>query len=577
MDYAQKLEWQKKGIKKPLLTGAVGRLVIRVFEALENKNDIERRGVSMFKFLKKAWVGFRAETEDKLQEEAQQDSQGSMTAQEQEEIVSKIEMEDFFKADTSSGSTESDIQYIESSSEAGTYYDVDIINMTCTCIDWTTRRNGYSIDDPLRVCKHLAQATGLPKFSAPNQYSKPRKIKKKKSPHGKRKRHELGDGVWYTKCPYNSRSLNVETSEGTYEYSLWNNAWWGKIPTDDLKIARQIHGLPDDLPIDAIQTVKWIILNTAEVEVYGVVEGEKIRAAIKCIKSSLWHEIHFNRKTMYINTGLAELFKSKHAKQQSKRVHKFLHMEKAISHWVTEEKKAIREMNFPKESLSKKNKLNDFVSSASLKRDIKITVKSKREKIKTQKNALPKQTNKEKFNPNNGNANKIYTKQTSAGFRFCYQIIKDRDYKVLIKGVGYTYLSDCGKWQKRKAPPNELEILLVLFDLPKVIPEGDVKTVKLSSRNKQLNWIAVGEVESTEVTAYFNLKKIKYNCKFHFAEEEYYCGLENKAIYKENPAKGSHELKMLHLGPALAYWIIEQVGRACGRAKLPNPLFNMNS
>ncbi len=34
-------------------------------------------------------------------------------------------------------------------------YDTNIKNLTCSCLDWQTKRAEYSIDDPRRLCKHI--------------------------------------------------------------------------------------------------------------------------------------------------------------------------------------------------------------------------------------------------------------------------------------------------------------------------------------------------------------------------------------------------------------------------------------
>ncbi len=47
---------------------------------------------------------------------------------------------------------------VESITDRGTFYDVDIQLLTCTCSDFITRRNKYETNDPRRLCKHLIKA-----------------------------------------------------------------------------------------------------------------------------------------------------------------------------------------------------------------------------------------------------------------------------------------------------------------------------------------------------------------------------------------------------------------------------------
>jgi hypothetical protein len=47
---------------------------------------------------------------------------------------------------------------VESNTNRGTYYDVDIQLITCTCPDFITTRNKYETSDPRRLCKHLIKA-----------------------------------------------------------------------------------------------------------------------------------------------------------------------------------------------------------------------------------------------------------------------------------------------------------------------------------------------------------------------------------------------------------------------------------
>ncbi|MBI9112266.1 hypothetical protein [Maridesulfovibrio ferrireducens] len=258
--------------------------------------------------------------------------------------------------ESSGVSFSSKMHKVESFTTPGVHYNVDLENMSCDCIDWVTRRSGYSINDPLRVCKHLSFCTGLPKHSAPNRYSKPRAAKmEEQSPHhGNRKMYMLDKGAWYTK---NSRfkELNVETRQGSYTYCLTHNSWkGGNVPKNELKIIREIFSLPEDLPTGAVQTVEQKFLNTSEIEVCGKVEGEKIVAIINYNKSSLWHQIKFNRKQMFCYTKTESLHTSQNYSLQSSRVHNFLHLEKAITNWVIAEKVKAREIVYPAEHAPKK-------------------------------------------------------------------------------------------------------------------------------------------------------------------------------------------------------------------------------
>lgn len=49
-------------------------------------------------------------------------------------------------------------KHIESDSKKGLFYNVDTIKLTCNCPYFTRELSSFPLDDPNRICKHLAQA-----------------------------------------------------------------------------------------------------------------------------------------------------------------------------------------------------------------------------------------------------------------------------------------------------------------------------------------------------------------------------------------------------------------------------------
>ena len=61
---------------------------------------------------------------------------------------------------------------VVSSSDNTIFYDVDIVNQSCTCNDWILERSNYSKDDPRRLCKHIISTLDINHLSDELKYFK---------------------------------------------------------------------------------------------------------------------------------------------------------------------------------------------------------------------------------------------------------------------------------------------------------------------------------------------------------------------------------------------------------------------
>ena len=227
------------------------------------------------------------------------------------------------------------------SRSSGETYHVSLEQLSCTCPDWQKRRGQFNKDDPRRLCKHLVQycigQDKLPKSLSLYQealewfYKRgwkipaDKKIVKLDSPHGEIAYFkDREDDIWYSVCFQGKR----------YGWEKSGNVWAHGTPIEVQDIVfRSVHGIPDDLPVDAISTVeetqlddpmKWIIA--------GQVEGEKISAEVSLRANTVNSKIKFNGDSFNFHSENREVSKRK-----------YIHLMPALSKWIRAEKEKLRD------------------------------------------------------------------------------------------------------------------------------------------------------------------------------------------------------------------------------------------
>ncbi|MEI6125374.1 MAG: hypothetical protein WCQ99_02365 [Pseudomonadota bacterium] len=136
--------------------------------------------------------------------------------------------------------------HMSSFSDEDTSYAIDTENITCSCPDFSKRRQHYKQDDPRRLCKHLART--LFAMGLPDQFKKFKNIIKHFSE--KKTGFDLADNIktininskhfiilWSRDNPW----VNIYEEADRFGYNVEEARWsYGKAPVEGEEILKNL-------------------------------------------------------------------------------------------------------------------------------------------------------------------------------------------------------------------------------------------------------------------------------------------------------------------------------------------------